>query len=78
MSFNLDLLKNQLGKYGTITDCKIYHNTDLEIKVENISETHSTFERIENEFILPYFNKIESSVVNTYYKAGFIIKNNIL
>ena len=32
MSFNLELLKNELTKYGTILDCNIYNDTNLEIK----------------------------------------------
>jgi len=74
MSFNLELLKDEISKYGTIIDCKVYHNTNLEIKVKNITGRQTTYERIENDFILPYFDKIESRFVSGYYKSAFLKK----
>ena len=75
MSFNLELLKSILEKYGTIIDCNIYHDTNLEIKVKNTTGRQITYTRIENDLILPYYNKIESRFGNGYYKGAFIIKD---
>ena len=74
MSFNIELLKDELSRYGNILDCKIYHNTNLEIQVKNITGRQTTYTRIENDYILPYFDKIESLFGNGYYKSAFIIK----
>ena len=74
MSFNLELLREELERYGTIKQLGVYHNTNLEINVKNSTGRQTTYERIENDFILPYFNKIESRFGGGYYKAAFIIK----
>ncbi len=71
MSFNLELLRQELEKYGTIKQLGIYHDTNLEINVKNTTGRQVTYERIENDFILPYFNKIESRFGGGYYKAAF-------
>lgn len=73
MSFNLELLKNELTKYGTILDCNIYNDTNLEIKVKNSTGRAATYERIETNFILPYFNKIDSRFGSGFYKGAFIM-----
>ena len=69
--FNLEALKQELNKYGTIIDCSIYHDSNLEIKVKNSTGRQTTYERIEQDFILPYFNKIESRFGGGYYKSAF-------
>ena len=74
MSFNLELLREELSKYGTIIDCEVYHETNLEIKVKNLTGRQTTYERIENDFILPYFDKIVSRFGSGYYKSAFLIK----
>jgi hypothetical protein len=75
MSFNIELLKEELSKYGTIIDCDVYHNSNLEIKVKNSTGRQTTYERIEHDLILPYFNKIESRFGGGYYKSAFLIKD---
>lgn len=70
--FSIELLKEELSKYGTIIDCSIYHDSNLEIKVKNSTGRQTTYNRIEQDFILPYFNKIESRFGNGYYKSAFI------
>jgi hypothetical protein len=72
MTFNLEVLKQELSKYGTIIDCTIYNEVNLEIKVKNTTGRQSTYDRIENDFILPYFNKIDSRFGGGYYKSAFI------
>jgi len=74
MTFNLEALKQELSKYGSIIDCTLYHNTNLEIKVKNSTGRQITYDRIEQDFILPYFDKIESRFGNGFYKSAFIIK----
>jgi hypothetical protein len=74
MSFNLELLREELSKYGTIIDCEVYHETNLEIKVKNLTGKQSTYDRIEQDFILPYFDKIISRFGSGYYKSAFLIK----
>ena len=75
MSFDLELLRAELTKYGTIIQLGIYHDTNLEINVKNSTGRQTTYTRIENDFILPYYNKIESRFGNGYYKSAFIIKD---
>ncbi len=74
MSFNLEELKQELSKYGTIIDCNIYHDSNLEINVKNLTGRQVTYERIEQDFILPYFTKIESRFGNGHYKSAFTKK----
>ena len=74
MSFNIELLREELSKYGTIKQLGIYHDTNLEINVKNSTGRQTTYERIENDFILPYFDKIESRFGGGYYKSAFLIK----
>ena len=74
MSFNLEQLENELMRYGSVIDCKVYNNTNLEIKVKNSTGRQTTYERIENDFILPYFEKIESRFGGGYYKSAFLKK----
>ena len=69
--FSLEVLKEELSKYGSILQLGIYHNTNLEIKVKNATGRQTTYDRIENDLILPYFNKIESNFGNGYYKGAF-------
>ena len=70
--FNLELLKEELNKYGTIISCSIYNENNLEIKVKNTTGRQTTYDRIEQDFILPYFNKIDSRFGSGYYKSAFI------
>jgi len=70
--FNLELLKEELNKYGTIISCSVYNETNLEIKVKNTTGRQITYDRIEQYFILPYFNKIDSRFGSGYYKSAFI------
>tara|TARA_R110001632_G_scaffold45249_1_gene114965 strand:- start:2293 stop:2520 length:228 start_codon:yes stop_codon:yes gene_type:complete len=74
MPFNLELLREELSRYGTIKQLGVYHGTNLEINVKNSTGRQTTYERIENDLILPYFDKIESRFGNGYYKSAFIIK----
>ncbi len=74
MSFNLELLRVELEKYGSVIQLGIYHDTNLEINVKNSTGRQTTYERIENDLILPYFDKIESRFGNGYYKSAFFIK----
>ncbi len=74
MSFNLYLLKDELMRYGIIIQCGVYHDTNLEIKVKNSTGRQTTYERIETDLILPYFDKIESRFGGGYYKSAFFIK----
>lgn len=75
MSFDLEILRAELMKYGTIKQLGVYHNTNLEINVKNSTGRQTTYDRIENDFILPYFDKIESRFGNGYYKSAFFIKD---
>jgi len=72
MTFNLELLKEELSKYGTIINCSLYDENNLEIKVKNSTGRQTTYNRIENDYILPYFNKIDSRFNSGYYKSAFI------
>jgi len=74
MSFNLELLKEELLKYSTIIDCTIYNDTTLEVYVKNSTGRQTTYDRIELDYILPYFDKTSSRFGNGYYKGGFYIK----
>ena len=74
MSFDLELLRDELSRYGSVIDCNIYHETNLEIKVKNSTGRQATYTRIQNDFILPYFNVIDSRFGGGYYKSAFIIK----
>ena len=76
MPFDLELLKIELEKYSNIIQLEIYHDTNLEIKVKNLTGRQTTYERIEQDFIIPYYNKIESNFGNGYYKGAFFIKIN--
>jgi len=69
--FDLELLKAELNKYGTIIDCNLYNEVNLEIKVKNSTGRQTTYDRIETDFILPYFNKIDSRFISGYYKSAF-------
>ena len=69
--FNIELLREELSKQGTIIDCSIYNDSNLEIKVKNSTGRQTTYDRIEQDFILPYFSKIESRFGGGYYKAAF-------
>ena len=69
--FDLQALETELSKYGTILQCEVYHETNLEIKVKNATGRLATYDRIETELILPYFNKIESRFGGGFYKAAF-------
>ena len=74
MSFSLELLKQELSKYSTIIDCSIYYDTTLEVYVKNLTGRQATYDRIEIDYILPYFNKTSSRFGNGYYKGAFYIK----
>jgi len=69
--FDLEVLKQELSKYGTIIDCTVYNETNLEIKVKNSTGRQTTYDRIETDYILPYFNKIDSRFISGYYKSAF-------
>ena len=69
--FNLEVLKQELSKYGTIIDCTIYNEVNLEIKVKNSTGRQTTYDRIETDYILPYFNKIDSRFISGFYKGAF-------
>ena len=72
--FDLEALRNELTKYGSILQLGVYHDTNLEIKVKNSTGRQATYDRIELELILPYFDKIESRFGGGYYKAAFLKK----
>lgn len=72
--FDLEALETELSKYGTVKQCEVYHGTNLEINVKNSTGRLATYDRIETELILPYFDKIESRFGGGYYKAAFIKK----
>jgi len=74
MSFDLEILKLELEKYSSVIDCSIYHENVLEIYVKNLTGRQSTYDRIETDLILPYYNKVESVFGNGTYKGGFIKK----
>ena len=76
MSFNLEILKEELSKYGTVINCSVFNETNLEIKVKNLTGRQATYNRIETELILPYFLKIDSRFGSGYYKAAFAIEVN--
>lgn len=72
MSFNIEELRTELEKYGTIIDCTVYHTTNLEVCFTNNTGSDSIFKNIENTMILPYFpNKLDSVYNSTYYKCAF-------
>lgn len=72
--FDLEALRAELSKYGTILQLGVYHDSNLEIKVKNSTGRQATYERIELEMILPYFDKIESRFGGGYFKAAFLKK----
>lgn len=74
MSFNLEQLENELMKYGSIINCQVYDEVNLEIKVKNSTGRETTYDRLEQYFILPYFNKIDSRFGGGYYKSAFLKK----
>ena len=74
MSFDLELLKQELSKYGTIIDCSIYFENTLEIYVKNATGRQTTYDRIETDYILPYYDKVTSRFTSGYYKSGFLKK----
>jgi len=74
MTFNLEILKEELSKYGTVINCSVYNETNLEIKVKNTTGRQTTYDRIENDLILPYFVKIDSRFGSGYYKSAFAIE----
>jgi hypothetical protein len=73
MSFNIEELKIELEKYGTIVDCTIYHGTNLEVFLINgAATTNAIMINIENTFILPYFpNRSDHIYDATHYKGAF-------
>ena len=73
MSFNIELLKEELSKYGTIIECSLNNeDTNLEIKCKNTTGRLVTYQRIENDFILPYYpNVIKTDFREGYYKSAF-------
>ena len=75
--FDLEVLRNELTKYGSIIQLGVYHDTNLEIKVKNSTGKQATYDRIELEFILPYFDKIESRFGGGFYKSAFTKKIEI-
>ena len=76
MGFDIELLRTELQKYGQIIQLGVYHESNLEIKTKNSTGRQTTYTRIENELILPYYNKIESTFGGGYYKGAFIIKDD--
>lgn len=74
--FNLDLIKAELSKYSTIEDCSLYNNDlALEIKCKNSTGKQTTYNRIETDYILPYYETVKSFFGNGYYKAAFVKRN---
>ena len=73
MSFNLELLREELSKYGTIIVCSLFNeNTNLEIKCKNSTGRLVTYQRIETDFILPYYPVvIKTDFREGYYKSAF-------
>ena len=71
--FDLEALETELSKYGTILQLGVYHETNLEIKVKNSTGRQASYDRIETELILPYFDKIESRFGDGFYKAAFTV-----
>ena len=69
--FDLEQLRSELSNYGTVLQLEVYHDTNLEIKVKNSTGRQATYDRIESELILPYFNKIDSRFGGGYYKSCF-------
>ncbi len=55
--FDLEALRVELSKYGTVIQLGVYHDTNLEINVKNSTGRQATYDRIELEMILPYFDK---------------------
>ena len=72
--FDLEQLRSELSKYGTVIQLGVYHDSNLEIKVKNSTGRQTTYDRIETELILPYFDKIDSRFVSGYYKSAFLKK----
>ena len=73
MSFNIELLKEELSKYGTIIECSLNNeDTNLEIKCKNLTGRLVTYQRIETDFILPYYpTVIKTDFREGYYKSAF-------
>ena len=72
MSFNIEELRTELEKYGTIIDCTVYHTTNLEVRFTNETGTCAIFNNIETTMILPYFpTKLDHICNSTYYKCAF-------
>lgn len=73
MSFDLELLKEELSKYGTIIECSLNNDdANLEIKCKNSTGRLVTYQRIENDFILPYYPiVIKTDFREGYYKSAF-------
>ena len=73
MSFNIELLKQELEKYGTVLSCSTFNDdNNIEIKCKNSTGRQTTYTRIETEFINPYFNvTIKSDFREGYYKSAF-------
>ncbi len=72
--FDIEQLRSELTKYGNVIQLGVYHDTNLEIKVKNSTGRQTTYDRIESELILPYFDKIESRFGSGYYKSAFFKK----
>ena len=53
MSFNIEELRTELEKYGTIIDCTVYHTTNLEVRFTNETGTCAIFNNIETTMKLP-------------------------
>jgi hypothetical protein len=47
MSFNIEELRTELEKYGTIIDCTVYHTTNLEVRIDNKTGSDSIFKNIQ-------------------------------
>ncbi len=72
-SFNIELLKQELSKYGNVLACSSFNeDNNLEIKCKNSTGRLVTYQRIENDLILPYYpNVIKTDFREGYYKAAF-------
>ena len=72
-SFNIELLREELSKYGTIISCSLNNeDNNLEIKCKNSTGRLVTYQRIETDLILPYYpNVIKSDFREGYYKSAF-------
>ena len=72
MSFNLELLIQELNNYGTVLNCDTFNDNILEIKCKNSIGEQTNYTRIETELITHYFPITKISYFRDgYYKSAF-------